>query len=193
MIYFKFYLLLGLLAHKALWEVLKRRGPGNGDVAPTVKPRVQIVKLVKLAILLGILAQTMIPWDVLPIMPTLDDSIPLRAAGGILYTFGLVVAVLGRLHLGNNWSDIEVNRIQDKHQTVTTGIYAYLRHPIYVGDLLLLTGLELALNSWLVLGVLALTPIVLMKAVKEEKVLAANLTGYDDYARRVKRFIPYVV
>ena len=193
MIYFKFYLLLGLLAHKALWEVLKRRGPGNGDVAPTVKPRVQVVKLVKLAILLGILAQTMIPWDVLPIMPTLDDSIPLRAAGGILYTFGLLVAVLGRLHLGNNWSDIEVNRIQDKHQTVTTGIYAYLRHPIYVGDLLLLTGLELALNSWLVLGVLALTPIVLMKAVKEEKVLAANLTGYDDYARRVKRFIPYVV
>jgi protein-S-isoprenylcysteine O-methyltransferase Ste14 len=193
MIYFKFYLLLGLLAHKALWEVLKRRGPGNGDVAPTVKPRVQVVKLAKLAILLGILAQTMIPWDVLPIFATLEDSIPLRAAGGTLYTFGLLVAILGRLHLGNNWSDIEVNRIQDRHQTVTTGIYAYLRHPIYVGDLLLLTGLELALNSWLVLGVLLLTPLVLAKAIKEEKVLAANLTGYDDYARRVKRFIPFVV
>ena len=192
MIYFKLYLLLGLLAHKALWEVLKRRGPGNGDVAPTVKPRVQIVKLVKLAILLGILAQTMIPWDVLPIVTTGDD-VPLRAAGGILYTVGLLVAVLGRLHLGNNWSDMEVNRIQDRHQTVTSGIYAYLRHPIYVGDLILLFGLELALNSWLVLGILALTPIVLLKAVKEEKVLAANLTGYDDYSRRVKRFIPYVV
>ena len=192
MIYFKFYLLLGLLAHKALWEVLKRRGPGNGIVAPTVKPRVQVVKLVKLAILLGILAQTMIPWDLLPII-TSGDELPIRAAGGILYTFGLLVAILGRLHLGNNWSDIEVNRIQDKHQTVTTGIYAYLRHPIYVGDLLLLIGLELALNSWLVLGVLALTPIVLMKAIKEEKVLAANLSGYHDYSRRVKRFIPYVV
>lgn len=193
MIYFKFYLLLGLLAHKALWEVLKRRGPGNGDVAPTVKPRVQIVKLVKIAILLGILIQTMIPRDVLPIFATLEDSIPLRVAGGILYTFGLLVAILGRLHLGNNWSDIEVNRIQDRHQTVTTGIYAYLRHPIYVGDLILLFGLELALNSWLVLGVLLLTPVVLAKAIKEEKVLAANLTGYDDYSRRVKRFIPYVV
>ena len=193
MIYFKLYLLLGLLAHKALWEALKHRGPGNGSVAPAVKPRVQVVKLVKLAILLGILAQTMIPWDVFPIIAVADDAMPLRAAGGILYTIGLLVAVLGRLHLGNNWSDIEVNRIQDRHQTVTSGIYAYLRHPIYVGDLILLFGLELALNSWLVLGVLALTPLVLMKAVKEERVLAANLTGYDDYSRRVKRFIPYVV
>lgn len=192
MIYFKFYLLLGLLAHKALWEILKRRGPGNGAAPAALKPRVQIVKLVKLAILLGIIAQTIIPWDVLPII-TSGDSLPLRAAGGILYTFGLLIAVLGRLHLGNNWSDIEVNRIQDKHQAVTTGIYAFLRHPIYVGDLILLFGLELALNSWLVLGVVALTPIVLMKAVKEERALAANLTGYDDYARRVKRFIPYVV
>jgi protein-S-isoprenylcysteine O-methyltransferase Ste14 len=111
----------------------------------------------------------------------------------VVYTLGLVVAVLGRLHLGNNWSDIEVGRIQETHQAVTTGIYRFLRHPIYVGDLLLLLGLELVLNSWLVLGLLLLVPVVCAKAIREEQSLAASLTGYDEYSRRVKRFIPYVV
>ncbi|HEV8525468.1 MAG TPA: hypothetical protein VGQ71_13300, partial [Terriglobales bacterium] len=66
------------------------------------------------------------------------------------------------------------------------------RHPIYVGDLLLLVGLELALNSWLVMAVLGLVPFVLRKAILEERILAERLPGYGEYIRRTKRFIPYV-
>ena len=76
---------------------------------------------------------------------------------------------------------------------VSRGVYAYIRHPIYSGDLLLLLGLELALNSWLVLGAAALIPIVFQRAVKEENSLSEQLSGYGAYIQRTKRFIPFVV
>jgi protein-S-isoprenylcysteine O-methyltransferase Ste14 len=188
MILFRIYLVAGLIAHKALWEILKRRSADPNIVPPSLPLSTRLVKLLKLTILGGILVQILSP-DVLPISA---DPLMLRIVGGTTYTVGLIVAMLGRLHLGNNWSDIEVGRVKESHAIVTRGIYAFIRHPIYVGDLLLLLGLELALNSWLVLTVVALTPIVLKRAICEEETLRNALPGYDEYARRVKRFIPYI-
>ena len=56
------YLLAGLIVHKGLWEVLKRSG-GNGSVADKKKPASleRAVKLVKLAILCGIVVQIWTP------------------------------------------------------------------------------------------------------------------------------------
>ena len=47
--------------------------------------------------------------------------------------------------------------------------------------------------SWLVLGVLALAPVVANKAIGEEKMLAQKLPGYDVYVRKTKRFIPFLI
>jgi protein-S-isoprenylcysteine O-methyltransferase Ste14 len=71
-------------------------------------------------------------------------------------------------------------------------LYRYIRHPIYVGDLLLLAGLELSLNSWLVAGVIVMAPFVLWKAIREEQVLARALPDYDSYRMKTKRFIPFI-
>jgi protein-S-isoprenylcysteine O-methyltransferase Ste14 len=75
---------------------------------------------------------------------------------------------------------------------VAHGIYRWVRHPIYAGDLLLLLGLELALNSWAALGVLPLALYVRQKAAGEERDLARTLAGYDDYCRRTARFLPFL-
>jgi protein-S-isoprenylcysteine O-methyltransferase Ste14 len=189
------YFLAGLLAHKALWEVLKRDGTPNEKPKATLS--LLLVKGVKVAILFGILIQTALPLlsktgfpsEIFPITP---DLAQLRIIGTVLFTVGLLTAILGRLHLGKSWSDIEAPRADDR-AVVSHGIYGYIRHPIYSGDLIMLVGLELALNSWLVLGVLFLTPVVFLRAVKEEKLLADRLTGYDEYVQRTKRFIPFVV
>lgn len=189
------YLLSGLIAHKALWEFLKRK-PRPVQVAPPppVAPQVRMVKLIKLAILVGIVAQTLIPYHWLtPLLITLQDATSLQLAGVLLYTLGLAIAMMGRLHLGDNWSDIETAQVLRKQAVVSRGVYRFIRHPIYVGDLLLLYGLELALNSWLVLGVVLLTPVVLRQAVREEAMLVDRLEGYADYCRATKRFIPFVV
>ena len=187
MLLLQIYLFLGLVLHKVIWEVLRVRARAAENVSRSGS--VTLVKAVKVAILVGILVQIWLP-DILPIS---DDPAIIRLCGTILFTLGLLVAITGRVQLGDNWSNIETGRVLDKQDVVDRGLYGYIRHPIYTGDLLLLIGLELALNSWLVLGALVLCPLVMWKAVKEEKMLLQQLKGYVDYHRRTKRFIPFVI
>jgi len=184
----RLYLLAGLGAHKLVWEVLKRRQPA-GTAAPPERPApvALFLKGVKLAILSGLVMQAIMP-DILPISA---DPRAVRAVGAVLFTAGLVMAILGRLHLGDNWSDIESAPL--RQAVVDTGIYRYVRHPIYGGDLLLLLGFELSVNSWLVLGVGLVVPYVLWRAAREEALLAEALPGYAAYRRRTRRFVPFVV
>lgn len=183
----KAYLLAGLIAHKLVWEILKRRAPAHA--APKAKdPLAWIAKGAKLLILFGLVAQTFLP-DILPIAA---DAAPLRIAGASLFTLGLAVALAARIRLGEQWSDIEDAELRREHSLVNDGVYRFVRHPIYSGDLALLIGFELAVNSWLVLGALALIPIVVQRALREERVLARSLPRYADYRRRVKGFVPFV-
>lgn len=190
------YLLAGLLAHKALWEALKRRERPAAKAPQNM--RLLLVKMVKVGILLGILIQTALPLFAkyglrAELFPISGNPFSLRILGVVLYTIGLVTAILGRLQLGESWSDIEAPRAAEQRPVVSQGLYSYIRHPIYTGDVMLLVGLELALNSWLVLGAVLLVPVVFLRAVKEEKLLAKELSGYDPYLKRTKRFIPFVV
>jgi protein-S-isoprenylcysteine O-methyltransferase Ste14 len=190
MIFLRVYLLVGLIAHKALWEALKWRAAGYRAIKQERQPiSVKLIKGVKIAILLGVMAQTMTP-DVWPIT---SSPVALRVVGALIYTVGLVIAMLGRIQLGPNWTDIEAARATRNQAVVSHGLYRYIRHPIYVGDLLLLAGLELSLNSWLALVVGLLAPWVLWQAVREERMLAASLPGYEAYCAQTKRFIPFVV
>jgi len=190
MILFRAYLLAGLVAHKVVWEILKRRQGGSAGVQP--KPSSWsplLVKTAKTGVLLGILLQTVTP----EIFPITSDPTGLRVVGVSVYTLGLFVAIAGRLQLGRNWADIESPVVLEHQRVVATGLYRYIRHPIYVGDILLLVGLELCLNSWLVLGVIPLVPIVVWRAVREEALLANALAGYEAYRAHTRRFVPFVV
>ena len=76
---------------------------------------------------------------------------------------------------------------------MSNGIYGIVRHPIYTGDVLLLLGLELALNSWLVLGVIAVILVVIKQSLAEETLLSERLSGYREYCVKTKMFIPYLL
>ena len=123
----------------------------------------------------------------------MDAPRAIIVVGTAIYTLGLAVAIVGRVQLGRNWSDIEAARVLAHQTVVQRGVNRYIRHPIYVGDLLLLTGLELALNSWLVLGVLALTPIVLSRRSARRSSSSSPSAATGRYCRTSKRFIPFVV
>jgi protein-S-isoprenylcysteine O-methyltransferase Ste14 len=87
-------------------------------------------------------------------------------------------------------------RIQSERgqKVVSTGPYHYVRHPMYAASILLWVGATLLLGSWygLLLGALLVTAMAL-RAVKEERVLQAELPGYSEYMTRVRyRFIPHV-
>lgn len=188
MVFLKLYLLFGLILHKVIWEVLRKKA----DEKPKENQSLSLlaVKAVKIGILLSIIVQTLLPFDLLPIS---ENAFVSRVVGTVIYSIGLLTAIAARFQLGENWANIETGQVLKNQEVVAGGIYGFIRHPIYTGDLLLLLGLELALNSWLVLGVLILAPVVMLKAVKEEKMLVAELSGYDAYCARTKRFIPFVI
>jgi protein-S-isoprenylcysteine O-methyltransferase Ste14 len=187
MLILQIYLLAGLIFHKVVWEVLKRRADEKPLESQT--PKLLFVKAVKIGILLGIIVQIFLP----EILPIAENPFWLRVVGTIIYTIGLLTAIAARFQLGDNWANIETGQVLQKQTVVARGVYGFIRHPIYTGDLLLLFGLELALNSWLVLGVFMLAPVVMFKAIKEEEMLAEKLSGYDVYRARTKRFIPFVI
>ncbi len=87
-------------------------------------------------------------------------------------------------------------RVQtERGQTVvSTGPYRYVRHPMYGTVIIFIVGTTLLLGSWygLLLG-LILVVLIAFRAVLEERVLRAELSGYDAYMAQVKyRLIPYV-
>lgn len=79
-------------------------------------------------------------------------------------------------------------------QVITTGPYAIVRHPMYLGSLIMLLGVPLGLGSWWGLWtVLLIAAVIVVRLLDEEKFLARNLAGYADYARRMPyRLVPFI-
>ncbi len=75
---------------------------------------------------------------------------------------------------------------------ITTGPYALVRHPMYVGVVIMALGIPLALGSWwgLIL-VLASLALLVLCILDEDRMLRDQLEGYEAYARDVRyRLVP---
>jgi protein-S-isoprenylcysteine O-methyltransferase Ste14 len=81
-----------------------------------------------------------------------------------------------------------------QHQVVSTGVYGFVRHPMYLGAALMFVGGPLLVGALTSLAVGALlTALLAFRIVGEEKLLVRELPGYDDYRRRVRwRLVPFV-
>ena len=85
-------------------------------------------------------------------------------------------------------------RVEADQQVVSTGPYAWIRHPMYLGSLLGLLATPIALGSlWALLPAMLLCVVVVVRLLDEEQHLSENLPGYDAYCRKVRyRLMPYV-
>jgi protein-S-isoprenylcysteine O-methyltransferase Ste14 len=85
-------------------------------------------------------------------------------------------------------------RLSENQTVVSTGPYAFVRHPMYSGALLLVLGFPLALGSWW--GLVPMVPSLaglVWRILDEERFLCRNLAGYVDYMREVRwRLVPGV-
>jgi protein-S-isoprenylcysteine O-methyltransferase Ste14 len=79
-------------------------------------------------------------------------------------------------------------------RVITTGPYAIVRHPMYLGALFYFAGTSLVLGSWWGLATIPFLALLLgIRIGIEEKTLRMGLAGYDDYARRVRwRLVPLI-
>ena len=120
-----------------------------------------------------------------------DIPVALQALGlaMLLLTTGFIMWVMRENSFAAPVVKVQTER---GHRVVSTGPYAWVRHPMYSGTILFFVGVPLLLGSWW--GV-ALSPLfVILFAIRsgiEERALIAGLPGYADYTRRVRyRLVP---
>jgi len=118
----------------------------------------------------------------------------------------LLILSLLPLGLGVHWlrrlghADAQVRRdprllrIEQTTRLVTTGVYRYIRHPIYASLLLLTWGVFFKSPSWVALGLAAGASLLLLATAVTEERENAQYWGasYDAYRRDTKRFIPFL-
>ncbi|UBV23192.1 isoprenylcysteine carboxylmethyltransferase family protein [Mycolicibacterium fortuitum] len=111
--------------------------------------------------------------------------------GNVLVAVGLVLAQA--VVFQNSFAGASI-RVEDEQPLVSTGLYGLVRHPMYFGAVLMMFGTPLALGSyWALLVSILAVPIFGVRIADEEKMLRAELDGYDEYARKVRyRLLPYV-
>ena len=77
-------------------------------------------------------------------------------------------------------------RVEKGQKVISTGVYGFVRHPMYFAALFLLIGTPLALGSWWTLLLIPiLLAILVARILNEEKVLMRDLPGYVEYQKKV--------
>lgn len=84
--------------------------------------------------------------------------------------------------------------VQEGQKVIDTGLYAIVRHPMYLVTTLLFLSMPLILGSIISFLIFLVYPIILAKRIKnEEKVLEEHLLGYKEYKQKVKyKLIPFI-
>jgi len=116
--------------------------------------------------------------------------IAMIAAGIALMVVGAIVNIAGRFKLGNNWSDNI--KIYHRHSLVDTGVYAWVRHPLYASLIWMFCGSSLVYSNWLAFlaNAFIFVPAMHYRAGQEEKMLGLEFPEYDNYKKRVGMFFP---
>ena len=138
-----------------------------------------------------IMLGTSIGFIALLVVPGLDHrfqwslvQLPLVIAGNVLIAAGYYIIFL--VFRENTFASATIE-IAPNQKVMSTGPYAWVRHPMYAGGLLYLLGMPLALGSyWGLLALMATMPFLLWRLFDEEKFLMKNLRGYSEYMQRVR-------
>jgi protein-S-isoprenylcysteine O-methyltransferase Ste14 len=84
--------------------------------------------------------------------------------------------------------------VEKNQKVITTGLYSVVRHPMYIGVLIMYVPSPVALGSYWGLIPMAMIPLAIVSRIlNEEKVLSENLPGYKEYCKKTRyRLIPYI-
>lgn len=122
-------------------------------------------------------------WTTLPM--------PVVVVGSVLFltAYGLYIEVMHK-----NVFLSRTVEIQENQKVVDTGLYGIVRHPMYLGVVLLFLSMPLVLGSGVAIVPFLFVPAVLVKRIRnEEEVLEQGLPGYEEYKKKVRyRMIPFV-
>jgi protein-S-isoprenylcysteine O-methyltransferase Ste14 len=170
-------------------ELLKERSrkPGTGNQKGWDK------YLVFVLIMAFLVWFVIMPLDAERYAWTTNFPVLLKTIGGILLAMSFFF--LYRSYTDNTFlSPLVRIQAEREQQVVSTGVYGFVRHPLYFGAVLLFIGAPMLLGSkyGLLLGAI-MCFIIAARIIGEEKMLIVELDGYYNYKKKVKnRLIPFV-
>jgi protein-S-isoprenylcysteine O-methyltransferase Ste14 len=113
--------------------------------------------------------------------------------GAILTAIGLVIRITSILMLRQQFT-YTVTKLEN-HLLIEKGLYKSIRHPGYLGQIIIFTGIVTTLSNWLSI-ILMIIPVSIgyMYRIKVEEKFMSEQMGqvYRDYQKRTKRLIPGV-
>jgi protein-S-isoprenylcysteine O-methyltransferase Ste14 len=111
--------------------------------------------------------------------------------GVALCAAGIAFAIWARVYLGRNWG--MPMSVKEDPELVTSGPYAYVRHPIYTGMLLAMLGSGIVGGASWLFAVALLGAYFAYTATQEEKLMQKQFPeAYPAYKKRTKMLIPFV-
>jgi len=119
----------------------------------------------------------------------LPPALVLAADGGVFLGYCLILWVFKE----NSYAARTIG-VASGQKVITTGPYSIIRHPMYLGVLVMYLLTPIALGSWRAVAVfLPFIPIIVWRILDEERVLLRELPGYYDYcSREPYRLLPYI-
>ena len=116
-------------------------------------------------------------------------TIEIIGFGGLILAFIILFIVMRE----NAYAAKRIG-VQEDQKVITTGPYSYVRHPMYIGFIILTICFPLALGSFLALpSALLVVVLIAVRATYEERTLIKELNGYKEYTEKVHyRLIPKI-
>jgi protein-S-isoprenylcysteine O-methyltransferase Ste14 len=145
-----------------------------------------------------VMSVTSIGFIVLLVLPAIDHRLHWSELSPYAVLAGDALVLIGWLGIffvfrENSFSSATIELSADQ-RVISTGPYAWVRHPMYATAVFMLAGIPIALGSWWgLLVIVAMLPMLIWRLIDEERFLARNLPGYTDYQNRVPyRLLPLI-
>lgn len=113
--------------------------------------------------------------------------------GALIFAFAVWFFRRTHKRLGRNWS--VTLEIRERHELISDGPYALIRHPMYTSFLLMGLGQAFLLSNWIAgpAGIVGVAVLFFARVDKEERMMLEIFgSRYRDYMGRTKRIIPYL-
>ncbi len=132
-------------------------------------------------------------WRPIPLTLPPWAQVTALVLGALLYFSGIALILWGRQALGkfHNVSSSQGVQLFADHELITSGPFAFVRHPMYLGFFLAVLGGLLLYQTWTLLIFLLCSPVFVKRAQREEEALISAFgEEYESYQRRVPAFFP---
>src|ERR1700733_12445480 len=122
------------------------------------------------------------------LLPPQELSYGLYLASLLLLLAGIIFATCALIVLGRS-----ISLLPEARRLVTSGPYALVRHPLYLGEMVAIAGIALQhLSVWALLLLVLVWAFQLRRMKYEELVLFQSFPEYADYMARTARLLPGV-